>query len=209
MPGTRKETQQIASELRADPADVRLGLNATETAVKQAQLDQYRIVYFATHGLVAGDLELFAKTKADFDLTTREGLLHGGNSKKPGAVPFKAKESRLFLLVTHQEKPHMPSQADGTWVMCVNPATKELAPAYVEPKVVTMHYEGGLVAFVNYLDRSKQQLHSPPIAISREREVVVVEVEDRPGVLADLTRKIAKAGVDRAGFFGRSNSDTA
>jgi hypothetical protein len=25
---------------------------------------------------------------------------------------------------------------------------------------------------------------------------VVVDVEDRPGVLADLTRKIAKAGVD-------------
>ena len=34
------------------------------------------------------------------------------------------------------------------------------------------------------------------VAISREREVVVVEVEDRPGVLADLTRKIAAAGVD-------------
>jgi CHAT domain-containing protein/tetratricopeptide (TPR) repeat protein len=65
LPGTRRETQQIASELRADPADVRLGLNATETAVKQAQLDQYHIVYFATHGLVAGDLELFAKTKAE------------------------------------------------------------------------------------------------------------------------------------------------
>ena len=27
-------------------------------------------------------------------------------------------------------------------------------------------------------------------------EVVVVDVEDRPGVLADLTRKIARAGVD-------------
>ncbi len=34
------------------------------------------------------------------------------------------------------------------------------------------------------------------LAISREREVVVVDVEDRPGVLADLTRKIAGAGVD-------------
>src|SRR3954470_10903891 len=34
------------------------------------------------------------------------------------------------------------------------------------------------------------------LAISREREVVVVDVEDRPGVLADLTRKIARAGVD-------------
>jgi hypothetical protein len=34
------------------------------------------------------------------------------------------------------------------------------------------------------------------LAVSREREVVVVDVEDRPGVLADLTRLIAKAGVD-------------
>jgi cytochrome c553 len=52
------------------------------------------------------------KTKSDFDLTTREGLLRGGSSKKPGVVPFKARESRLFLLVSHQEKPHMPSQAE-------------------------------------------------------------------------------------------------
>ena len=34
------------------------------------------------------------------------------------------------------------------------------------------------------------------VAVTREREVVVVEVEDRPGVLADLTRKIARAGVN-------------
>ena len=34
------------------------------------------------------------------------------------------------------------------------------------------------------------------LAVTREREVVVVDVEDRPGVLADLTRKIARAGVN-------------
>ena len=34
------------------------------------------------------------------------------------------------------------------------------------------------------------------LAVSREREVVVVEVEDRPGVLADLARKVAKAGIN-------------
>ncbi len=46
----------------------------------------------------------------------------------------------------------------------------------VEPREVRMHYEGGLVAFVNYLDRSKQQLHQPPIAIGGEREGIIVEV---------------------------------
>src|SRR5262245_11794711 len=34
------------------------------------------------------------------------------------------------------------------------------------------------------------------VAVSREREVVVVEVEDRPGVLADLARRVARAGVN-------------
>jgi hypothetical protein len=34
------------------------------------------------------------------------------------------------------------------------------------------------------------------LAVSREREVVVVDAQDRPGVLADLTRRIARAGVD-------------
>ena len=34
------------------------------------------------------------------------------------------------------------------------------------------------------------------VGVTREREVVVVDVEDRSGVLADLTRKIARAGVN-------------
>jgi CHAT domain-containing protein len=65
LPGTRKEVTAIAAELKTATGDVRLGLNATESAVKQAKLDQYRIIYFATHGLVSGDLEQFAKSKAE------------------------------------------------------------------------------------------------------------------------------------------------
>ena len=43
---------------------------------------------------------------------------------------------------------------------------------------------------------AKHSLAISHLAVTREREVVVVDVEDRPGVLADLTRRIAKAGVD-------------
>jgi DNA gyrase subunit B len=46
----------------------------------------------------------------------------------------------------------------------------------VEPKHVVLHYEGGLVAFVKYLDHSKQVLHTPPISISAVRDGVTVEV---------------------------------
>ena len=49
---------------------------------------------------------------------------------------------------------------------------------------------------VKHAEAARHALALTQLAVTREREVVVVDVEDRPGVLADLTRKIAKAGVD-------------
>jgi DNA gyrase subunit B len=46
----------------------------------------------------------------------------------------------------------------------------------VEPKQVTMHYDGGLGAFVKYLDRSKQVLHGAPISFSAQQDGIIVEV---------------------------------
>jgi hypothetical protein len=42
----------------------------------------------------------------------------------------------------------------------------------------------------------RRALASSHLAITREREVVVVDVEDRPGALADLARRIATTGVN-------------
>jgi len=49
---------------------------------------------------------------------------------------------------------------------------------------------------VPHAEAARHSLAISHLAVSREREVVVVDVEDRPGVLADLTRRIARAGVD-------------
>jgi hypothetical protein len=49
---------------------------------------------------------------------------------------------------------------------------------------------------VPHPEAAKHALAISHVAVTREREVVVVDVEDRPGVLADLTRKIARAGVN-------------
>jgi hypothetical protein len=49
---------------------------------------------------------------------------------------------------------------------------------------------------VPHAEAARHSLSISHLAITREHEVVVVDVEDRPGVLADLTRKIARAGVD-------------
>jgi hypothetical protein len=49
---------------------------------------------------------------------------------------------------------------------------------------------------VPHAEAAKHALAISHVAVTREREVVVVDVEDRPGVLADLTRRIARAGVN-------------
>jgi len=49
---------------------------------------------------------------------------------------------------------------------------------------------------VPHAEAARHALAISHLAVTREREVVVVEVEDQPGVLADLTRRIARAGVD-------------
>ena len=49
---------------------------------------------------------------------------------------------------------------------------------------------------VPHAEAAKHALAISHVAVTREREVAVVEVEDRPGVLADLARKVAKAGID-------------
>ena len=53
-----------------------------------------------------------------------------------------------------------------------------------------------LHVLVPHAEAAKHSLAIAGIVVTREREVVVVDVEDRPGVLADLTRRIAGAGID-------------
>jgi hypothetical protein len=53
-----------------------------------------------------------------------------------------------------------------------------------------------LHVLVPHAEAARHALAITQLAVTREREVVVVEVEDRPGVLADLARKVARAGID-------------
>ena len=49
---------------------------------------------------------------------------------------------------------------------------------------------------VPHAEAARHSLAISHVEVTREREVVVVDVEDRPGVLADLTRRVARAGVN-------------
>jgi tetratricopeptide (TPR) repeat protein/CHAT domain-containing protein len=54
---TADELKAVADRLGAPSTDIHLENDASEATVKRSQLSDYRIVYFATHGLVAGDIE--------------------------------------------------------------------------------------------------------------------------------------------------------
>jgi CHAT domain-containing protein len=56
LPETADELRAVAHALGASDADLRLGEAASVTAVRQAALAQYRVIEFATHGLVAGEV---------------------------------------------------------------------------------------------------------------------------------------------------------
>jgi CHAT domain-containing protein len=61
LPETADELCAVARDLKADARELRLGTRATEREVKRlsqsGQLAQYRILHFATHGTLAGELK--------------------------------------------------------------------------------------------------------------------------------------------------------
>ncbi len=77
---TAVELEEVARQLGASPSDIKLREQASETTIKHMPLDQYRIVYFATHGLVAGDVKGLAEPSLAFTLPRKptaedDGLL--------------------------------------------------------------------------------------------------------------------------------------
>jgi tetratricopeptide (TPR) repeat protein len=61
LPDTARELCAAAAALNVGPEDVLLGVNATETRIKQmsaaGDLARYRVLHFATHGTLAGEIE--------------------------------------------------------------------------------------------------------------------------------------------------------
>ncbi|MGE0794346.1 MAG: ACT domain-containing protein [Acidimicrobiia bacterium] len=53
-----------------------------------------------------------------------------------------------------------------------------------------------LHVLVKHAEATRRVLEPAGLAVTDEREVVVVDAEDRPGVLADLARRVGDAGVN-------------
>jgi hypothetical protein len=61
LPETAAELQAVAKNLGAPASSIHLRQAASETTVKRSALSDYRVVYFATHGLVAGEVKGLAE----------------------------------------------------------------------------------------------------------------------------------------------------
>ena len=61
LPDTADELKKVASSLEAGADDIYLREAASESTVKRVSLSDYRVVYFATHGLVAGEVKGLAE----------------------------------------------------------------------------------------------------------------------------------------------------
>ena len=56
--------------------------------------------------------------------------------------------------------------------------------------------EADLHVLVKHAEATRRVLEPAGLTVTEEREVVVVDAEDRPGVLADMARRVADAGVN-------------
>ena len=101
------------------------------------------------------------KTKSEFDLTTREGLLKGG-AEGPAVKLYDAKSSRLYELITHAQDPHMPSKGAklpddaisqiAAWIDHGARYDRPLNPSTEGAILVQTFWEAGLIC---------NQLHRP------------------------------------------------
>jgi CHAT domain-containing protein/Tfp pilus assembly protein PilF len=78
LPDTADELTAVAKDLAVSASDIHLGADASETTVKRAPLSDYRIVYFATHGLVAGDVKGVAEPSLALSIPKQPTALDDG-----------------------------------------------------------------------------------------------------------------------------------
>jgi CHAT domain-containing protein len=78
LPDTADELRAVAKDLSVAASDIHLGSDASETTVKRAPLADYRIVYFATHGLVAGDIKGVAEPSLALSIPKQPSALDDG-----------------------------------------------------------------------------------------------------------------------------------
>jgi len=81
---------------------------------------------FACHG------EESKKVKGEFDLTTREGLLKGGESEVPGMVPGKPELSSIVLAIERMDEDLAMPPATSSSASLVEKLSRNWSPDLIK-----------------------------------------------------------------------------
>ncbi len=97
LPGTARELRAIARLFPEDDARLVLGAEASEAAVKAADLSQYAILSFATHGLITGDISGLAEPALAFSPPAQASALDDGLLTASEAAALKLNADWVIL----------------------------------------------------------------------------------------------------------------
>ncbi len=153
------------------------------------------------------------ETHGEFDLTTREGLLKGGE-QGPAVVPGKPAESLLLTLVRHEKDPHMPQDADPLSADEIEQLTTWIASgaAYDKPLVdVAAEMTAKTVSDKDRGFWSFQPLAKPPVPTTDDQGwcrtnvdrfvwARLTEQKLKPNGAADRRKLIRRAYLDLLGL---------
>ncbi|HJZ31641.1 MAG TPA: tetratricopeptide repeat protein [Hyphomicrobiaceae bacterium] len=136
LPDTAHELACVAKSLGANQDAVVLGKDMTETVVKAAALSRYRVVHFATHGLLAGE------------------AAHLGNGRAEPALVLSPPEQPTELddgLLTASEVAGLKLDAD--WVVlsaCNTAAAEEVGAEALSGLARAFFYAGARALLVSH-----------------------------------------------------------
>ena len=113
LPETADELRALARSLGAAPTQLYLGDKASESVVKRTDLSRYRVLAFATHGLMAGDFDAvgepaFVMTPPRRATASNDGLLTAGE-----VAQLKLNADWVILSACNTAAPDGTPGADG------------------------------------------------------------------------------------------------
>jgi CHAT domain-containing protein len=141
LPDTALELRCVAKSLGVPESEIRLGEAASESDIKglseSGELANYRVVHFATHGLLAGDTELMARRQGEPALVMT-----------PPAAPKDAEDDGLL---TASEVAQLKLNAD--WVIlsaCNTAAGDKLGAEALSGLARAFFYAGARTLLVSH-----------------------------------------------------------
>ena len=145
LPETADELKAVAAKLGASISDIHLQKDASETTVKRARLAEYNVVYFATHGLVAGDVKGLGEPALALSIPKLQSELDDG-------------------LLTASEVAQLKLNADWVVLSACNTAAGDKPGAEALSGLAPPSFMPGLARYSSRIGRSKAKprRHSRP-----------------------------------------------